>query len=51
MIVNANSIVQNAIRTKNRIIKHVNTNVKTIVNAKKIIAGIQAHLVVRTVSI
>ena len=34
VIINANSIVQHAIQNKNRIIKHVNGNVKIIVSAK-----------------
>ena len=36
LIVNAISIVQHAIQIKNGIIKHVNMNVKIMVNAKKI---------------
>ena len=34
MIVNVNSIVQHVIRIKNEITKHVNANVKIIVNIK-----------------
>ena len=51
MIENANSIVQYVIQIKNGIIKHVNVNVKIIVSAKKIIAGIVAYVFVRIVSI
>ena len=51
MIVNANSIIQHLIQNKNEITKHVSVNVKMIVNAKKIIAGILAHAFVRIVSI
>ena len=50
MIVNASSIVQHVIQIKNRLIKHSNENVKTII-VKKIIVGILAHLFVRIVSI
>ena len=46
MIVNANSIVQHVIQNKNRIIKHVNVNVKIIVSANKNIVGILAHVFV-----
>ena len=45
--INANSIVQNVIQTKNGIIKHVNMNVKIIVHAKKIIVGILVHVFLR----
>ena len=38
MIVNANSVVQHVSEIKNRIIQHVNMNVKIIVSAKKIIS-------------
>ena len=51
MIVNANSLVQHVIQIKNGILKHVNVNVKITVHAKKIIAGILAHVFVRTASI
>ena len=44
MIVHANSIVQNIIKIKYGIIKHVNVNVKIIVHAKKIIVGILVHV-------
>ena len=44
VIVNANSIVQNIIKIKYGIIKHVNVNVKIIVHAKKIIVGILVHV-------
>ena len=48
---NVNSIIQFAIEIKNVITKHVNVNVKIIVNAKDIIVGILAHLFLRTASI
>ena len=51
MIVNVNSIVQLAIQIKNGITELVNVNVKVIVYAKKIIAGILAHVFVRIASI
>ena len=51
MIVNANSIVQYVIQIKNGIIKHVNVNIKIIISAKKIIAGILAHVFVRIANI
>ena len=51
VIVNAISIVQPTIQVKIEITKHVNVSVKTIVNAKKIILGILAHVFVRIVSI
>ena len=47
----SNSVVQHVFQIKNEIIKHVNVNVKIIVHAKKIIAGILAHVFVRMVSI
>ena len=49
VIVNANLIVQHVIQIKNGVTKHVNVNVKIIVNAKKIIVGILAHVFVRIV--
>ena len=51
MTVNANSIVQHVIQIKNRIIKHVNVNVKIVASAKKIIVGILSHALVRIASI
>ena len=51
MILNANSIVQHIFQMKNEIIKHVNVTVKIIVNAKKIIVGILAHVLAEMVSI
>ena len=51
VIVNVNSIVKYAIQIKNRIIKHVNVNVKTIVRAKNIKVGILAHIFVRIAGI
>ena len=50
-IVNANSIVQHVIQIKNGRMKHANISVKIIVNAKKIIVGILAHVFVRIASI
>ena len=50
VILNANSIVQIVIQNKNRIIKHVNVNVKSVVRAKQIIVGILAHVFVRILS-
>ena len=50
-IVNANSIVQYVIQIKNGRMKHANISVKIIVNAKKIIVGILAHVFVRIASI
>ena len=50
VIVNANSIVQYVIQIKNRIIKHVNVNVKIIVRTKKITVAILANVCVRIVS-
>ena len=51
MIVNANPIVQHVLQNKNRIIKHVNVNVKVITSMKKIIVGILVHVFVRKVGI
>ena len=51
VIVNVKSIVQHVIQIKNGIIKHVNVNVKMIINAKEIIVGILAYLFVRIASI
>ena len=51
VIVNAISIVQHVIQIKNRIMKHVNVNVKIIINTKNIIVGILAHVFVRIESI
>ena len=51
VIVNAISIVQHVIQIKNRIMKHVNVNVKIIINTKKIVVGILAHVFVRIESI
>ena len=51
VIINANSIVSHVIQIKNGIIKHVNVNVKIIISAKKIIAGILTHVFARIVSI
>ena len=48
---NENSIAQHVIQIKNGIMKPVNASVKIIVSAKKIIAGIRAHVFVRLASI
>ena len=47
----SNSMVQHVIKNKNGIAKHVNVNVKIIVNAKKVIVAILGHVFVRIVSI
>ena len=46
VIVNTDSIVQQIIRLKNGMMKHVNVNVKFIITVKKIIVGILAYLFV-----
>ena len=51
VIANANSIVQYENQIENGIIKHANVNVKIIIQAKKIIVGILAHVFVRIVNI
>ena len=51
MIVNANSIVQHVIQTKNGIIRHVNVNVKITVSAENILVETLAHVFVRIASI
>ena len=51
MITNEISIVEHAIQIKDGIIKHVNVNVKVIVNGKEIIVGILSHVFVRIASI
>ena len=51
VIANQNSIVQLAIQIKYGMKKHVNVSVKTIVNTKKIIVGILAHVFVRMIGI
>ena len=53
MIVNGNWIVHYVIQIKNVIIikKHINVNVKIIINVKNIIVGILAHVFVRIASI
>ena len=50
MIVNANSIVQHVIQSKNGTIEHDNVSVKIIVHAKNVV-GILAHVLVRIISI
>ena len=47
VILIANSIVQDVIQMKNRIMKHVKVSSKIIIRAKKIIVGILAHVFAR----
>ena len=49
VILNANSVVQHVNQIKKWMIKHVNVNVKIIINVKKIIFRILAHVFVRRV--
>ena len=51
MTVNANLIVQHVFKMKNRVIINVCASVTSIIRAKKIIVGIQAHVFVRIVGI
>ena len=51
VIVNANSITQHVIQTKNVIIKHLSVNVKTILSVKNIIVGILAQAFARIANI
>ena len=51
MIVNANLIARHVIQNKNGIIKHDIVNLKVIISAKKIIAGILADVFLRIVII
>ena len=51
MTVSANSTVLNVIEIGNGVMKHVIVNAKTIIRAKKIIAGILAQTFVRITSI
>ena len=51
VISNVNSIVQHVIQIKNGIIRHVIVNAKIILNVKKIIVEILAHVFVRIASI
>ena len=51
VILYANLIVQNIIKSKNGIIKHVNVSVKVIVHAKKIIVRILADVFVKIIRI
>ena len=51
MILNANSIVQHLIQSKNGIIKHFNVNSKSIISVKKIIVGAIAHVFVKIANI
>ena len=51
MVVNANSILQQAVEIKNWIIKHVDVSVKIIVHTKKIIVGIVEDALLGIVSI
>ena len=47
MIVNASSIVQHVIQSKNKILINVSVSVKSITRAKQIIVGILARVFVR----
>ena len=47
MLLNTNSIVQHVIQIKNKVMKHASVNVKIIISAKKVIAGILAHVFLR----
>ena len=51
VIVNGNSIVQHIIQITNGILINVNVSLKSVISAKKIMAGILAHVFVRIVSI
>ena len=51
VIVSANWSIQNVIQNKSGMIKHVNVNVKIIVSAKAIIAGILAYVFVGMITI
>ena len=51
VIVNGNSIVQHIIQITNGILINLNLSLKSVISAKKIIAGILAHVFVRIVSI
>ena len=51
MILKENSMVQHVIQIKNKIVKHVNVNIKFIAHAKKIIVQTLAHVFVRIISI
>ena len=51
VIVNGHSIVQHIIQITNGILINVNVSLKSVISAKKIIAGILAHVFVRIVSI
>ena len=51
VILNGNSIVQHIIQIKNGILINVNVSLKSVISAKKIIAGILAHVFVTIVSI
>ena len=51
MIVNASSIVQHVIQSKNKILINVSVSVKSITRAKQIIVGILARVFVRIAGI
>ena len=51
MILNENSIEHYIVQIQRVITKHVNVNVKTIKQAKKIIVGVIVHVFVRMVII
>ena len=50
VIGNTNFILQHVIQVKNGIIKHINANLKIIINAKKIIVRILASAFVKIAS-
>ena len=50
VVVNSNSMVQHIIQLNNRVIKHVDVNVKVLAYTKKSIVGILAHVFVRIAS-
>ena len=51
MIVNAYSIVQHAVQTKNGMMINVNFSLKSVAHAKKIVVGILSHVFARIVGI
>ena len=51
VILNGNSIVQHIIQITNGILINVNVSLKSVISAKKIMAGILAHVFVTIVSI
>ena len=51
MTLNANTIIHHVIKIKNGTMINFNANVKCITRAKMIVAGILAHVFVKTVGI